>query len=261
MMENQNKQTAKKRPETGFLLLFFFTVFIFPLTTWAGLSFGNGYYTNLCGSGTAASFYNCSGLCIPSTGSCRSDFDSNNNPRSWWVFKFICNGNGSECGGGGLTPFREEKYGAGVGAINIASGVFCGQTSQVDVFSKDCRPGSGGWVCNSSDLKGYMVWYSGDCLPIAPTVDLKANNSDGPITISHNNAAALSWTTINNPTSCIASNGWSGSKAIPSGSESTGNLTGHKTYTLTCNNSAGSAADSVLVQVLYCSASPPNPPA
>ena len=93
---------------------------------------------------------------------------------------------------------------------------------------------------------------------LSPTVDLKANNSNGPITISYNTAATLSWTTTNNPTTCTASGDWSGSKAIPSGSESTGILTLTKNYTLLCSNSAGSDTDSVLVQVLYCLPAPPT---
>jgi len=95
---------------------------------------------------------------------------------------------------------------------------------------------------------------------LQPTVDLLANGQQGPITINYNTAATLSWTTTNNPTTCTASNGWSGSKSIPSGSESTGLLTVHRTYVLTCSNSAGSAQDSVLVQVLHCLPAPPPMP-
>ena len=71
-----------------------------------------------------------------------------------------------------------------------------------------------------------------------PTVDLDANGSDGPITISYNTSANLSWTSAY-ATSCTASNGWTGGKAL-NGSESTGNLTSSKTYTLTCSNAGGS---------------------
>jgi hypothetical protein len=91
----------------------------------------------------------------------------------------------------------------------------------------------------------------------APTIDLKVNGSDGPITINYNNAALLTWTTTNNPTTCTAGIDWSGAKSIPSGSESTGLLTATKTYNLTCSNTVGSASDSVLVQVLYCLPAPP----
>ena len=81
-----------------------------------------------------------------------------------------------------------------------------------------------------------------------PTVDIKANGSDGPITIPYNSSATLSWTSTN-ATSCQASGAWSGTKPL-SGSESTGNLTtGTYTYTLTCQGAGGTASDSVTVNV------------
>ena len=83
------------------------------------------------------------------------------------------------------------------------------------------------------------------CVP--PTVDIKANGSDGPITIPYNTSAALTWTSTD-AASCYASGSWSGTKSI-SGSESTGNLTSSKTYTITCTGAYGSASDSVTVNV------------
>ncbi|TSC91333.1 MAG: serine threonine rich antigen [Parcubacteria group bacterium Licking1014_17] len=83
--------------------------------------------------------------------------------------------------------------------------------------------------------------------PVLPTVNIKANGSDGPITIDYNTSTTLSWTS-KNATSCVASNGWSGTKAT-SGSESTGNLTSNHTYTITCSNANGSDTDSVTVKV------------
>jgi hypothetical protein len=89
----------------------------------------------------------------------------------------------------------------------------------------------------------------------APIIDIKANNSDGPITIPYDSAANLTWTSTN-ADSCNASNAWSGTKAT-SGSQSTGNLTSSKTYTITCSGSGGSASDSVVINV---GASQNNPP-
>ena len=80
------------------------------------------------------------------------------------------------------------------------------------------------------------------------TVDMKANGSDGPITINSGTAATLSWTSTN-ATSCTASGGWSGSKAT-SGSQSTGNLITSQTYTLACTGTSGNASDSVAVNIL-----------
>ncbi|MDP2676139.1 MAG: hypothetical protein Q8O83_00420 [bacterium] len=83
--------------------------------------------------------------------------------------------------------------------------------------------------------------------PEPPTVDIKANGSDGPITIGFNSSATVSWTS-SNASSCTASGAWSGSKSL-SGSQSTGNLTGSKTYTITCTGSDGSDSDSVTINV------------
>src|SRR3989344_1133457 len=81
-----------------------------------------------------------------------------------------------------------------------------------------------------------------------PTVDIKADGSDGPVSIPYNAAATLSWTSTH-ATSCTASGAWSGSKSL-SGSASTGNLISDKTYTLTCTNLSGSDSDSVGINVV-----------
>lgn len=97
----------------------------------------------------------------------------------------------------------------------------------------------------------------------APTVDIKANGSDGPVTgLAYNSSPTLSWTTTNNPTSCSASGSWSGSKSTTSGSsEVVGPLTGpaNYTYTLTCTNAAAqTATDSVAVSVNGSTGTPPS---
>jgi len=89
----------------------------------------------------------------------------------------------------------------------------------------------------------------------APSVDIKANGSDGPITISHNSSANLTWIS-QNVDSCYASNAWSGLKST-SGSKSTGNLTSSKTYNITCSGSGGSVSDNVIVNVSAYSSNPP----
>ena len=78
-----------------------------------------------------------------------------------------------------------------------------------------------------------------------PTVDIKANNSDGPITISYNTSANLTWNS-SNADSCHASGDWLGVKST-SGTEATGNLTAVKTYTISCTGPGGSASDSVTI--------------
>lgn len=80
-----------------------------------------------------------------------------------------------------------------------------------------------------------------------PSVDIKANSQDGPITIDSGSSTNLSWTTSNAST-CTASGDWSGNKGT-SGSQSTGNLNSSKTYTLTCQGNGGSASDSVTISI------------
>ena len=90
--------------------------------------------------------------------------------------------------------------------------------------------------------------------PPLPTVDLKANNSNGPINLYYGNVVNLSWTT-ENTSSCIASGDWSGAKSV-SGSTSV-QLNAVKTFvfTLTCQNIANETEQD-LVQVVV-SANPP----
>jgi len=82
--------------------------------------------------------------------------------------------------------------------------------------------------------------------PPPPTADIKANGSDGPITIAYNTAATISWTSSNATSCSVSPTGWSGTS---SGGVSTGNLTSSKTYTLTCSGTGGTKTDSVQVSV------------
>lgn len=117
--------------------------------------------------------------------------------------------------------------------------------------------GAGGHTVKAEHLWTLTDWNSPNSVsPLSvsfelitppPTVDIKANNSDGPITIDYNTSATLSWTSTN-ATSCSASGNWSGSKAT-SGSENTGNLISSKTYTITCTGLGGTASDSVTINV------------
>ena len=92
------------------------------------------------------------------------------------------------------------------------------------------------------------------------TVDLKANNSDGPVTVAYKdrNSFSLSWTS-QNADSCTASGDWSGSKSTSNSYGETIQLSQVRTYTftLTCQNntSGNSASDSVQV-ILQAPAAP-----
>jgi len=110
----------------------------------ANLSYGTGYYTNLCDSGTSAKYYNCDPGCNPTLGSCQS---TNNG-----VVRWTCNGKWDQC-------LSSESGWNGSENLN---GVTCGTTVQLSLFDKKCRREDGSWD-NSCKLLGYMVWYSGDC--------------------------------------------------------------------------------------------------
>ncbi|MEX0621393.1 MAG: PA14 domain-containing protein [Candidatus Woykebacteria bacterium] len=81
----------------------------------------------------------------------------------------------------------------------------------------------------------------------APTVDIKANGSNGPITVQSGSDVTLSWISTD-ATSCTAADDWSGSKAT-SGSQTISNVTSNKKFTLSCTGSGGSASDNVVVNV------------
>lgn len=90
-----------------------------------------------------------------------------------------------------------------------------------------------------------------------PTVDLKINNQDGPISIPYNTAATLTWTSINT-SSCIANNEWPNINnpddlmKDPNNTlgETTGPLVANKIYTLSCSGMFGGiVSDSVTVNV------------
>lgn len=138
------------------ILLGTFVVFsvgagIYPHQVGAALTYGSGYYTNLCNSGTAATYYNCDPGCNPATGSCQS----NNGGAVRWV----CNGKWNQC-------LESESSWSDKAQVD---GVGCGYTVQLSLFDKKCRRIDGSWD-NTCKLMGYMAWYSGDCREgISPT--------------------------------------------------------------------------------------------
>jgi len=80
---------------------------------------------------------------------------------------------------------------------------------------------------------------------IPPTVDIKANKSDGPITVSNGDSVSLSWTS-SRADSCEASSQWSGTKAT-SGTESAVITASPEIFIITCTNAGDTAVDSVTV--------------
>ncbi|MEK7564517.1 MAG: hypothetical protein AAB510_03065 [Patescibacteria group bacterium] len=79
-----------------------------------------------------------------------------------------------------------------------------------------------------------------------PTVILSAENDEIPF----GGKTVLNWVS-ENATSCTATggmNGWSGAKNL-TGTFKTGTFTSSKTYNITCKNTAGTATDSVMIEV------------
>lgn len=110
------------------------------------VSFGSGYYVNLCDSGTAADYYNCDPGCNPTQGSCRGENEG--------VVKWTCIGKWDQC-------LESESDWTNFEEVGNPS---CGVTVQLSLFDKKCRRSDGSWD-NSCQMLGYMVWYSGDCWP------------------------------------------------------------------------------------------------
>lgn len=108
------------------------------------VDFNQGTYSNLCGTGTAATSNTCQRGCDPQKGTCSSNGNH--------VVKFICDGKKTDC--------RDNE--SGFASQQNIGNPGCGKTVQIDVFNKDCRA-KGGWDCSEKDLQDYMVWYSGDC--------------------------------------------------------------------------------------------------
>lgn len=78
--------------------------------------------------------------------------------------------------------------------------------------------------------------------PTMPTVDISAN----PTTISSGSSTTLTWNS-ENATSCTASNGWSGAKALD-GTQVV-SPTATATYAISCTGAGGTVEDSVIVTV------------
>ncbi|KKR40267.1 MAG: Cell wall surface anchor family protein, partial [Parcubacteria group bacterium GW2011_GWC1_40_11] len=100
--------------------------------------------------------------------------------------------------------------------------------------------------------------------PVSPiTVSLTANP---PSMTLPTNSTILTWTTTGNPTSCIASNGWSGAKTASGGTENRTGLTAQTyTYNITCSKSGvpdviDTATVVVTAPVMSGTLAPTNPP-
>jgi hypothetical protein len=102
-------------------------------------------------------------------------------------------------------------------------------------------------TCNSGGNITFTLIYTAASGPPEPSADIKANGSDGPITIANNTAATISWTSSDATSCSVAPTGWGGTS---NAGISTGNLTSSVTYTITCTGPGGNSnPDSVTVNV------------
>lgn len=105
-------------------------------------------------------------------------------------------------------------------------------------------------TCVPDNIKSGSREPGDNCTVPAPTITFSSN----PTSVQSGSASTLTWSTTN-ATSCTASGGWTGSKAT-SGSQSTGNLTATKSYTLQCTGAGGTIERSTSVTVTQ--APPPS---
>ena len=98
-----------------------------------------------------------------------------------------------------------------------------------------------------------------NCPPPPPGTPPSLTFTASPRSVAYNGSSTLTWSS-SRANNCTASGAWSGAKPL-SGSQSTGNLTSSKTYTLTCSNAYGTARGSATVAVGSPGQPAPPPPA
>lgn len=158
---------------------------------------------------------------------------------------------------GWMPPSDDNKCGTGApngngghyAIIDVTNWINTANQAGEPLVSKQCWADWPEWS-GDLDFNDYFIVFS--YVPQTgnpPTVDLKVNGSDGPITLTAPANYTLSWTSSNANT-CTASGSWAGTKSL-NGSEAQNNVPqGTYTYTLTCSNNFGSASDSVTVYVV-----------
>ena len=109
-------------------------------------------------------------------------------------------------------------------------------------------------TCKNASGEGYATTTvkTQDLPPDIPVVTLTSSPAG---TVLPGSNVTLTWSAINNPTSCTASGDWTGAKSSK-GTQQVGPLTDIRTYayTMTCSNGAGSQFKTASLQVM------PNPP-
>ncbi|MDP3764068.1 MAG: hypothetical protein Q8Q95_00395 [bacterium] len=153
-------------------------------------------------------------------------------------FTFYCNR--SDAGTNVITGYAAKHDGVPAGTLSKTAVDACNYTTP-GTYTAKVIVERGGAVAERR--------YAFTVLP-ALSVDIKADSSDGPISIESGTSATLSWRTTNAVT-CSASGGtgpnWSGSKPVAESvpySQSTGVLSvpGEFKFTITCTSSDGRTA-------------------
>lgn len=118
----------------------------------------------------------------------------------------------------------------------------------------------------AGDEKTFTITYTYTCGGggTAPTVNLKFNNSDGPVTVNSGDSGTLSWNmgggAADTCTAGSTANDWSGNKSTTGGNEGVSNITSSRTYSISCDNAYGSGSDTVDITVNGQPPPPNNPP-
>jgi hypothetical protein len=128
-------------------------------------------------------------------------------------------------------PMTTSAGGANIWYLNV-------NPTPNDISDKSGKGHNPAWVNSSRPSP-----WTGGSGSVPPTVSLGAN----PASVASGGTATLSWSS-SNATSCDASGGWSGAKAL-SGSEQTAALSSNTTYTLSCTGAGGTTSQSTTVTV------------
>lgn len=152
-------------------------------------------------------------------------------------------------GEGGAGVAVVEACGALVARIPTAGGSTAGFSNQPQPAFNVPTAGECEW---SVRAEGGFVYFRAVTIAYrsgpAPTVDLRVNGTDGPLTLDAPARYLLSWTSAH-ASSCVASGAWMGPRDPAGAVMLTGVGAGNYVYTITCVSGGGMASDSVSVTV------------
>ena len=193
----------------------------------------------------------------------------NSNLATSWIITPGENGTGSIGASGGYpTPWEDFSMKLpGTYTISNVPDISC----KIKTITSTGGSSSGGSSIVLADVEGqrtgvFNINYMNDpaCNPppappagSPPNVNLRFNDSDGPITVSSGTLGTLSWNS-SGADSCTASGGWSGGKSTYGTQNIT--ITSSQFYIITCYNQYGSGSDTVEVDMGNQAPPPPPPP-